>query len=157
MLADPFGKRMIAGPVPEMTVGMTIHGGGGKTIEAGARVEYLVEVGDPSEAAEFGYSINGILVSDFYTPHYFDPVKSAGVRYSFQGAIAEPRQVLKGGYLSWHDVVTDHILQLRYFADDAAPGGEAHRARPLLLDPLRQGPRRPEPPLGHRSGDQAET
>jgi hypothetical protein len=40
-------------------------------------------------------------MSDFYTPAYFDPVAAAGVRYSFQGSIKAPRQVLKNGYLSW--------------------------------------------------------
>ena len=28
------------------------------------------------------------MVSDFYTPQYFDPVKSSGVRYSFSGRCA---------------------------------------------------------------------
>jgi hypothetical protein len=50
------------------------------------RVEFLVEVSDPSEAAQFGYTVNGIPVSDFYTPHYFDPVQANGVRYSQTGA-----------------------------------------------------------------------
>src|SRR5262245_8723229 len=63
MLADPFGSRVIAGD--------SIKSGQG-------RVEYLVEVCDPSEAAEFGYTVNGVLLSDFYTPAYFDPVSSTG-------------------------------------------------------------------------------
>jgi hypothetical protein len=82
------------------------------------RVKFLVEVGDPSEAAEFGYSINNLLVSDFYTPQYFDPVQSAGVRYSFTGAIKEPRQVLRGGYLSWQDPISKHFFQERRIDSD---------------------------------------
>jgi hypothetical protein len=66
-------------------------------------VEYLVEVCDPPEAAEFGYTVNDILVSDFHTPRFFDPVRSVATRYSFTGAVERPRQVLRGGYLSWHD------------------------------------------------------
>jgi hypothetical protein len=100
MVADPFGDRLIAGP--------SIHPDQG-------RVEYLVEVCDPSEAAQFGYTVNGILVSDFYTPRFFDPVPAQGVRYSFTGALSEPRQVLVGGYLSWHDPVSDHWWQQRWF------------------------------------------
>ena len=96
MLADPFGNRLIAGDSPKPKQG---------------RVEFLVEVSDPSEAEEFGYKVNGILVSDFYTPSYFDPIEASGVRYSFTGAIKKPRQVLKGGYLSWHDPVSDHWWQ----------------------------------------------
>lgn len=100
MLADPFGNRLIAGP--------SLKSGQG-------RVEYLVEVCDPSEAAQFGYTANGVLVSDFYTPHFFDPVKASGVRYSFTGAITKPREVLKGGYISWHDPVSDHWWQQTFF------------------------------------------
>jgi hypothetical protein len=102
MLADPFGSRLVAGDSPKTDQG---------------RVEFLVEVCDPSEGAEFGYTVNGILLSDFYTPNYFDPVVAPGVRYSYTGAIKEPRQVLKGGYLSWHDPVSDHWWQEIYFGD----------------------------------------
>jgi hypothetical protein len=76
MLVDPFGSRFVPGDSPMPNQG---------------RVNFLVEACDPSEAAEFGYTINNLLVSDFYTPHFFDPVQSAGVRYSFTGAITEPR------------------------------------------------------------------
>jgi hypothetical protein len=103
MLADPFGNRLMAGDSPKPDQG---------------RVEFLVEVSDPSEAPEFGYTANGILVSDFYTPAYFDPVQADGVRYSYTGAITEPRQVLKGGYLSWHEPVTDEWWQEQYFEDE---------------------------------------
>jgi hypothetical protein len=105
MLVDPFGNRLIAGDSP---------------MEGQGRVEFLVEVSDPSEAAQFAYTVNSILVSDFYTPNFFDPVASSGVRYSFTGAITEPRQVLKGGYLSWHEPVSNHWWQWQYFGDDPA-------------------------------------
>lgn len=104
MLVDPFGNRLIPS----------------NSIDPGnpGRVEYLVEVSDPSEAAEFGYSINNLLVSDFYTPNFFDPIKSSGVRYSFTGAIKEPLQVLDGGYLTWHDPDSDHWWQKRMFGQE---------------------------------------
>lgn len=92
MSADPFGNRLIQSRSVKADQG---------------RVEYLVEVCDPSEAAAFGYHVNGVLVADFYTPHFFDPVKSSAVRYSFTGAISEPRQICRGGYLSWHNPPTD--------------------------------------------------
>jgi hypothetical protein len=100
MLADPFGNRLIPG----------------RSIKRGqGRVEYLVEVCDPSEAAEFGYTVNDVLVSDFYTPRFFDPVRSVATRYSFTGALDRPRQVLRGGYLSWHDPSSDHWWQQIWF------------------------------------------
>lgn len=100
MLADPYGMRMVAGESP--------------VVEQG-RVRFLVEVCDPSESIEYGYWVDGVLVSDFYTPHYFDPTVAVGVRYSFQGAITEPRQVLPGGYLSWN--YEGNWYQLQYFED----------------------------------------
>lgn len=77
------------------------------------RVEYLIEVCDPCQSSQFAYSVNSVLVSDFYTPHYFDPVKSSSVRYSYSGQIHGPREVLDGGYLSWFDPQTRHLFQLQ--------------------------------------------
>jgi hypothetical protein len=104
MLADPAGTKVKAGPSPKSDQG---------------RVSFLVEICDPSESPEFAYAINGVTVSDFYLPHYFDHVAVPGVRYSFTGAITKPRQVLKGGYISWHDPVSDHWFQEVFF--DAKP------------------------------------
>jgi hypothetical protein len=101
MLVDPMGDRLVAGDSPKKSQN---------------RVQFLVEVCDPSEAASFGYSVNGVLVSDFYTPHYFDPVAATGVRYSFTGAVQRPRQVLRGGYLSWLDPVTREWWQEIWFS-----------------------------------------
>ena len=95
MLVDPYGNRLKASDAPKEAQDIG-HG----------RVRFLLEVCDPSEAADYGYSVNGVLVSDFYTPNFFDPVRADGVRYSYTGAIKEPRQVLKGGYLTWQDPTT---------------------------------------------------
>jgi len=100
MLADPFGKRIIPGKSPKRGQG---------------RVEFLVEVCDPCEADEFAYTVNDILVSDFYTPRFFDPKKVDSVRYSFTGALTRPREILRGGYISWHDPVSDHWWQQIWF------------------------------------------
>jgi hypothetical protein len=103
MLVDPFGSRFVPGDSPMPDQG---------------RVNFLLEACDPSEAAEFGYTVNNLLVSDFYTPNFFDPVQSNGVRYSFTGAITEPRQVLRGGYLSWQDPISNHFFQERRIDSD---------------------------------------
>jgi hypothetical protein len=102
MLADPFGNRVKAGKSPKKGQG---------------RVRFLVEVCDAPEAEEFAYDVNGVTVSDFITPHFFDPVAAAGVRYSYSGAITKPRQVLKGGYLSWHELKSDHWWQEVFFGN----------------------------------------
>jgi hypothetical protein len=100
MLVDPFGNRLVASNSIKKSQG---------------RVKYLVEVCDPSEDASFGYSVNGVLLSDFYTPNYFDPVSSAATRYSFTGAIKKPREIKKGGYLSWYDPQTRKWWQATFF------------------------------------------
>ena len=103
MLADPFGNRLLAGDSPNPAQG---------------RVEFLVEVADPTEDAQFGYTVNGVLVSDFLTPHFYDPVAAPGVRYTFGGHLDGPRRIARGGYLSWHDPDGDHWFQQIWFGDD---------------------------------------
>ena len=98
MLVDPQGTLTRAGDSPKPGQG---------------RVEYLIEVCDPCQDSRFAYSVNSVMVSDFYTPHYFDPVKSSAVRYSFSGQVRGPREVLDGGYLSWFDPQTRHLFQLQ--------------------------------------------
>lgn len=99
ILTDPDGNRTMPGQSPKKGQG---------------RVEFLVEPCDPSEDTKYAYKINNVLVSDFYTPHYFEPVAAPGVKYSFTGAIKKPRQVLPGGYLSWFDSVSDSWWQEDY-------------------------------------------
>lgn len=102
LLVDPFGNRTVSGLSVKPDQG---------------RVDYLVEVADP--IGDQKYSVNGVSVSDFYTPRYFDPVQSGGVQYSFTGAIAGPRQVLDNGYLTWHDPVGNQWWQLSRFIPGA--------------------------------------
>jgi hypothetical protein len=96
MLADPFGRRLVAGD--------SIMSGQG-------RVEYLVEVCDPCQGPSFSYLINGLPVSDFYTPHFFDPEPAPGIRYCYTGAITQPRHILKQGYISWLEPVANQMWQ----------------------------------------------
>jgi hypothetical protein len=102
MLADPFGNRL----VPSFSLK-----------EDQGRISYLVEVCDPCEGAPFAYTSNGVWVSDFYTPDFFDPQAAPGVRYDFTGNIQGPRQVLDGGYISWHEPRKNEWWQLQYFDD----------------------------------------
>lgn len=103
MLADPFGSRLVAANSIEPNQG---------------RVQYLLEVCDPSESEDYAYSINGVMVSDFYTPHFFDPVVSSSVRYSFSGKITKPMEVLPGGYLSWYYPEKNEWWQATYFGNE---------------------------------------
>ena len=99
MLVDPYGNKMKSGLAPN-----------GKE-----RVQYLVEVCDPCEDSSCAYFINGFLVSDFYTPEYFDSAQSPNTKYSFKGSIKNPRQILKNGYLSWYSPKDRQWHQATYF------------------------------------------
>lgn len=69
--------------------------------------DYMIEVCDACEADEFSYPINGVDVSDFVLPPWFDmPARSAPVRYDFCGHISAPFQVLDGGYIAYLDMKT---------------------------------------------------
>ncbi len=113
MLVDPYGNRL------QNSTAIQISGG---AIQDGTgQFGYLVEACDPCEADKCGYAINGIAVSDFITPRFYDPVVTAGTRYSFTGAIQSPRQILPGGYISWVNHLSDEIQQLLYVDPSAPP------------------------------------
>ncbi len=110
MLVDPSGNRLVSSSAIDV-VGNDVRD---VTTE---KFEYLVEVADPSEDPANAYMIDGVLVSDFYTPHFFDPVVSPGVRYSFTGRIKRPRQILENGYISWLNPSLGTMQQLRWFGE----------------------------------------
>ena len=103
MLADPFGSRTIAGAPPPQAPA---------PISGLQRVVYLVEVCDPCEADQFAYDVNGVRVSDFITPHYYDPNNASGAQYSFRGSVGAPHTVLDGGYVSFGNPVDNHWYQI---------------------------------------------
>ena len=70
LLVDPYGNRLIA----------AAH-----ALDASRRVEYLLEICDPCQ--QIWYTVNGVPVSDFYTPRYFDPVRNDCNRISFTGEL----------------------------------------------------------------------
>jgi phosphatidylserine/phosphatidylglycerophosphate/cardiolipin synthase-like enzyme len=107
MMVDPSGNRLVAAPAVAII--------DNEVQDAAGKFEYLVEVCDPSEDATCAYLVDGVLVSDFYTPNYFDPTGSAGARYSFSGRITRPREVLPNGYLSWFNPSNNKLQQVRHF------------------------------------------
>lgn len=104
MLVDPYGNRL------QSSVAIAISGNGVK--DTTGQFNYLVEACDPCEADQFAYSIQGVALSDFITPHFYDPVATSGTRYSFTGAIQVPRGLLKGGYISFIDMETNEWQQI---------------------------------------------
>jgi hypothetical protein len=60
------------------------------------------EICDPVESDQYGYQINGILVTDFVTPNWFAH-KNAQGQIDFQGHANDPFQILTGGYAQRFD------------------------------------------------------
>lgn len=101
MLIDPYGNRLI---------------GAAHLLDPEERVKYLLEVCDPVQTV--GYTVNGWMVSDFYTPRFFDPVRNPAAFYSFTGAIDRPLQLADGGYISWIDPRDSGLYQLQGGTDE---------------------------------------
>ena len=98
MLIDPWGNRL--------QTARAIRIAGRSITDAKGEFGYLVEGCDPCEANRYGYTIQGIAVSDFITPHYYDAMPTPGSRYSFAGHITRPRRILPGGYVAFVDFAT---------------------------------------------------
>jgi len=94
MLGDPFGNTLIAG---------TVHG---------KRVQILKELCDPCE--DFTYTINGVAVSDFLRPAWYEPTAKVE-SCSYLGKLTTPQQVAQNGYFSWLDPSTNHWYQITNF------------------------------------------
>ncbi len=104
MLVDPNGNRLQTATAIQIADDKIVDGVG--------KFEYLVEACDPCEADASTYTINGIRVSDFITPDFYDPSPSTAVQYSFNGTLTKPRQILPGGYISFVDPNSSELQQI---------------------------------------------
>lgn len=63
---------------------------------------WAYEAADAPESE--GYEVDGVLLSDFVLPPYFEPVRSlAGLKLDWMGLIKKPLEILPGGYGQWFD------------------------------------------------------
>ena len=70
----------------------------------GSGVLYAYETCDACEDDSFCYKINGVLVSDFVFPSWFEEFHKAGAQYDFQKKMKSAFQLLKGGYIGVYNV-----------------------------------------------------
>jgi hypothetical protein len=101
MIADPLGTRYVFAPSLADDKRNKPEDSDGDVDEKRERqgmVEYLVEVCDPVQADS--YDIDGIWVSDFIFPAFYD-ASSVDERYSFTYAPKKPLQLADGGAISW--------------------------------------------------------
>jgi hypothetical protein len=113
MLVDPAGNRL------QTSLAIKIEGNGVE--DDSGQFAYLVEACDPCEGNQYAYGIHGVAVSDFITPHFYDPVATNGTRYSFAGSVERPRQVLPGGYISFVNPQNDHMQQILFLGPKPVP------------------------------------
>lgn len=86
MLVDPSGTRKIKAADLD-------------PYSAGQQVSYLVEVCDP--VVVYSYDIDGVPVSDFVLPSFYEPTAAGPV--DFAGFLSRPLTVPLGCYISWLD------------------------------------------------------
>jgi hypothetical protein len=96
MLVDPSGTRVI------QAADLDPYSGG-------QQVNYLVEVCDPCDV--YSYDIDGVPVSDFVLPSFYDP--NATGKVDFAGFLARPLTVPLGCYISWLDPTDNRWHELQ--------------------------------------------
>lgn len=129
MLADPTGARMIEGARPPF-VGAPAEGAA-----AASRVAYLVEICDPCQSARDAYVVDGVVVSDFVLPAYFQDAGAPAGPCSFTGAVTSPHGLARGGALTYLERARGRFVHVRL--DDVTG---AHVVEERVLD---AGDRRP--------------
>lgn len=66
---------------------------------------YAYEVCDACEDDTFAYAVNGIQLSDFVFPSWFETFRPAGsAQFDFGRQITKPLDLLKGGYIGYYDL-----------------------------------------------------
>jgi hypothetical protein len=65
------------------------------------------EIADPVQSD--CYNVQGVTVSSFVLPSWFDPDAAAGERFDFLGRLSAPFTLSKGGY--WVEMVEGQVSQ----------------------------------------------
>ncbi len=103
---------------------------------------YAYEICDPCQADEFGYAIDGVAVSDFLFPSWFETFhRSGAVPLDYCGHITAPLRLLPGGYANVLDTgnlasgwtekkaAAAKIAGARFIERPTVPGSRRERRR----------------------------
>jgi len=89
---------------------------------------FSYEVCDPCEMDEQGYEINGVKVSDFVYPSWFEGFREPGsTQFDYKNQINAPLKLLPGGYCAVLDIPTG----LGWYQINE-PAGQRARTRNLV-------------------------
>ncbi len=100
---------------------------------------WAYEVSDPVEADQYGYDIDGVLVTDFVTPSWFGYQNSSGP-FDFQKHALKPFAVLSGGYAQkftskgWVQVNGAEAKLSKRSRVQMAPKGSRRARRNIAID-----------------------
>jgi hypothetical protein len=67
---------------------------------------FAYETADACEADGDGYEINGVLVSDFVYPAWFEGSSKKGTQFDYRKLIKKPFELRPGGYIGYFDVAS---------------------------------------------------
>lgn len=96
MLLDPLGANFRQGPDPR---------GSGK------QVNFLLEVCDPCQSLGCAYALDGVWLSDFVLPSFYQSAGSAAP-YTLKNKVLSPLSVTMDGVLSWQELDSNDWHQL---------------------------------------------
>jgi hypothetical protein len=100
---------------------------------------YAYEVCDPVEADELAYDVDGVRVSGFVYPAWFQSFRRRGsTRFDHAGHLTQPFELAPGGYCSVYDVTGGSWRQVTRDGDEPRFG---HRPRPGSRRERRRTPR----------------
>ena len=113
------------------------------TTENNNLVLYAYEICDPCQADEFGYTIDGVAVSDFLFPSWFETFhRSGAVPFDYCGRISAPFALLPGGYANVLDTGHPQGSWTEKKGPAAMIAGARFAARPAVVGSRRERRRR---------------
>jgi hypothetical protein len=101
MLADPYINLAAAAHLPDLARLLKL--GPGDSLATEGELLYAYEACDPCASVKHSYRINGVRVSNFVFPEWFQPIKptrqrGAALKFDVRGYIRQPFEILPGGY-----------------------------------------------------------
>jgi len=104
---------------------------------------YAYEICDPVESDALAYEIDGVAVSDFVLPAWFEPTHLTGSNLAFKSRVTAPLQLQSGGYIGYFDFDGSGWQQLhaREITDARVLSGRTAPPSPFAARP-RVGSRR---------------
>jgi hypothetical protein len=88
---------------------------------------FAYEVADAPEDDQFAYDINGVQVSDFVTPAWFNVYSDPSSKFDFCGHVSQPFEILQGGYIGMFDITKPNQGWTQIQAQSTTPARTAMR------------------------------